>query len=758
MDTKDVEYLYNFYKNSIGQIRKIEKSLIKESYSYQKWSELLHSKSSIIRSIYEENVKLIEQMDEEFTPEIADIYISNIDFFIAEEYRDYKMDAYMLKKLYAFYKSENDRKRIFDTSYYLGIALVEQRKFKESIKFFEESISLYENLNECEEIYRRFRIVCSYYYLLIAMSFDKSTSQSELIKCAKKCKVMWIDEDIIDFVSPKKELGLSMIVNNLVCHYTEQLLFDGKQIEDELFYYIESLYKEQLKRRNNEMIMENELFVIYHRVMLERGLISYEDYKSAIKKKYTIFNIMNSTNFEYGTSSFIYLYDDETLDEDFAVETLFYMNPSINFIYYLVPEILKTDIIKREEIIDEIIKYYKCFPIVPVDYKVDLIIEKNIKRIVKFFSVDKFLELMEAIFLTRQATTQIHNCMVSKIAKRITESLIESNPELFVNTLCAHNEKEVLTNKQIYLDFVDKAARLHDIGKIRCSDIINLQIRKIEDEEFEIIKEHPEVGAEILGLSEELKPFRDIALMHHKTYDEKGGYPNEIWEKELKYGIFVDIIKISDSIDAATDALGRNYAKGKDFYTVLLELKEMKGTVYSDVVVNAIDNDDELKESLQRITGVDREMTYYDIYRNHLEPTVNFRPRDEKFVRAFRESDIDEIVSFRSIEKSHIEELYNKYCDCSFIICDGYGKIYGYAFASIEGEIVKVQKIYIRKDARRQGYGSMLLNSVEKNASNVGCKKIQMQVDYTGHNDKFCWRCNFNRAVGENIVEKDIVI
>ena len=51
----------------------------------------------------------------------------------------------------------------------------------------------------------------------------------------------------------------------------------------------------------------------------------------------------------------------------------------------------------------------------------------------------------------------------------------------------------------------------------------------------------------------------------------------------------------------------------------------------------------------------------------------------------------------------------------------------------------------------------MLLNSVEKNASNVGCKKIQMPVDYTGHNDKFCWRCNFNRNVGENIVEKDIV-
>ena len=61
-------------------------------------------------------------------------------------------------------------------------------------------------------------------------------------------------------------------------------------------------------------------------------------------------------------------------------------------------------------------------------------------------------------------------------------------------------------------------------------------------------------------------------LGHHKTYDGKGGYPLEFDNLNSKYKSAIDLISISDSIDAATDVLGRNYANGKNFYSLLDEL------------------------------------------------------------------------------------------------------------------------------------------------------------------------------------------
>ena len=125
---------------------------------------------------------------------------------------------------------------------------------------------------------------------------------------------------------------------------------------------------------------------------------------------------------------------------------------------------------------------------------------------------------------------------------------------------------------------------------------------------------HPAKSIVLLDNDDSFKEYYDVMLGHHKTYDGKGGYPFEFDNLKSKYKSAIDLISISDSIDAATDVLGRNYANGKNFYTLLDELKNESGTRYNPFMVECISNDNSLMEYLDQLTGEKRAEVYYDVY------------------------------------------------------------------------------------------------------------------------------------------------
>ena len=100
------------------------------------------------------------------------------------------------------------------------------------------------------------------------------------------------------------------------------------------------------------------------------------------------------------------------------------------------------------------------------------------------------------------------------------------------------------------------AAHLHDIGKIGVPDSILNKTGKLTKEEFEIIKKHPVIGAEILSKSERLRDLKEYVLHHHERFDGKG-YPYGLMGKDIPLG--ARVIAICDSIDAITS--DRTYHK-----------------------------------------------------------------------------------------------------------------------------------------------------------------------------------------------------
>ncbi len=98
-------------------------------------------------------------------------------------------------------------------------------------------------------------------------------------------------------------------------------------------------------------------------------------------------------------------------------------------------------------------------------------------------------------------------------------------------------------------ELLENAALMHDIGKIGIADAVLLKPDRLSPEEFEIIKTHTTIGAEIIGdhSSELMKMARTVALSHHEKWDGSG-YPFGLVGEQIP--LESRIVAIVDVFDA----------------------------------------------------------------------------------------------------------------------------------------------------------------------------------------------------------------
>lgn len=125
-------------------------------------------------------------------------------------------------------------------------------------------------------------------------------------------------------------------------------------------------------------------------------------------------------------------------------------------------------------------------------------------------------------------------------------------------------------------------AYMHDIGKINISkDILNKRMG-LTNEEWEILKQHPTEGVEIIKSVDSLQSISPVILYHHERYDGKG-YPENLKGDDIPYN--ARILTVVDSFDAMTSE--RPYNKRKSYGEAIEELKRCSGTQFDPKIVEA---------------------------------------------------------------------------------------------------------------------------------------------------------------------------
>lgn len=165
--------------------------------------------------------------------------------------------------------------------------------------------------------------------------------------------------------------------------------------------------------------------------------------------------------------------------------------------------------------------------------------------------------------------TKGHSTRVAEYAVRIAEKLGKTQKE----------------QEDIYY-----LGLLHDIGKIGIPDGIINKTSRLTDEEYEMIKTHPVIGAEILENISELPELIMGAKWHHERYDGKG-YPDKLKGTEIPE--MARIIGVADAYDAMTSK--RSYRDVLPQSVVRGEIEKGKGTqfdpVFADKMLELIDED-----------------------------------------------------------------------------------------------------------------------------------------------------------------------
>lgn len=160
--------------------------------------------------------------------------------------------------------------------------------------------------------------------------------------------------------------------------------------------------------------------------------------------------------------------------------------------------------------------------------------------------------------------------------------------------MCGHSERvaklSLLMAKKMGLPLVEQekihiGAHLHDIGKIGIPDVILNKPGKLTEREFAIIRQHPEIGGNIVGKVKAFSAVADIVRHHHERFDGKG-YPDRLCGMEISLG--ARIVAVADSFDAMITM--RSYRLSKTIYEAMVEIERCQGSQFDPDVVEVLKN------------------------------------------------------------------------------------------------------------------------------------------------------------------------
>ncbi len=154
-----------------------------------------------------------------------------------------------------------------------------------------------------------------------------------------------------------------------------------------------------------------------------------------------------------------------------------------------------------------------------------------------------------------------------------------------------HSERVALMAKNLALaigldteeaERVYLSALVHDVGKIGVPEAVLCKAGPLTDDEFELIKRHPEIGAHILANIRQMQDLIPGVLYHHERWDG-GGYPHRLSGEDIP--LYGRLICLADSFDAMSS--NRSYRPALEHSQVLEEIRRCAGKQFDPQLADA---------------------------------------------------------------------------------------------------------------------------------------------------------------------------
>ena len=132
------------------------------------------------------------------------------------------------------------------------------------------------------------------------------------------------------------------------------------------------------------------------------------------------------------------------------------------------------------------------------------------------------------------------------------------------------------------VEILYQASPMHDVGKIGIPDQIMLKPGPLDAGEWEMMKRHPEIGAQIIGRHDDelLQAARTIALYHHEKWDGSG-YPHGLRGEEIP--LMARIAALADVFDALATA--RPYKEAWSLEKILSHIEAQAGRHFDPALI-----------------------------------------------------------------------------------------------------------------------------------------------------------------------------
>lgn len=608
---------YSRYYGLIREINEHSHSLLNVNRTFDEWFEDYKKQSMEMQRLYHENDEFIEKdilyfvdHPEHWQPEIAESLLSYL-FRHCMQMED-TVTVYMTtQSLQKYYEEREDEISIMKCYYVLSVCLhfLDMYHFAQDIlDYCTKGKEIYEHhydeLNQEEKslglsLYDITNVVR---FGILEVDENFANYYTETLFSEVKHGIAMVDQFMLEAdMSLKVNKVLPFLRDSMIEGFISTILLINKeQVSEDVAIVLYDWAKSYLQRHEEDpasvnYVKYNIIFMMSQRIQEKANDDEILSEMQKELEKLPIGRVEKKENF-----------DTELLD------TLLCGITAIRTITEHKPE--KQFILKG--LLQKLIEYISYLPFGKfLDHVADNIIFQHVCPLLQYIDDEEAL-LKAVLHLTvfRQIQTGIHSLMVGKAASCITYHMIQERPELLIGQLDCHSVEEVKAKEKEFLKYIYLASLVHDVGKVCCTNVINMQYRRLSNIEFKTIQFHPVSSGQILKQIPQLSCFHDIAVGHHKSYDGTYGYPKEFDNCASSQRVFIDLMSICDSLDAATDTYGRNYAKPKSFETVFEEFQRDKGTRYSDAIIDMIAENKIIQQELKELMETGREEVYRETF------------------------------------------------------------------------------------------------------------------------------------------------